>query len=194
MLPTPRHSISPPPLDTGTGEVYTVEAWLGRGRTPWRRDNRPRHCLKRSHRNMSDEDAGLAHNSEVTAKRIRITPSTAPASQQQRAFNDVPFPSFYQTSPRKSGSPSQSWSRKSSPIRRLLPQLRQCQPPILIDDQYAVEVPTNVSRIMQELELDLDRNMIPQQLKVHPPVPTPWSPAHKCTVSRGATVGLRGRL
>ena len=119
---TPSHL----PPSTGAPEK-TVEAWLGRGWTPWRRDNRPRHCLKQSHRNMSDEDPGLAHDLEVTAKRIRITPSTsvpAPASQQQRAFNDVPFPSFYQTSPRKSGSPSQSWSRKSSPIRRLLPQLR----------------------------------------------------------------------
>ena len=167
MLPTPRSSTSPLPHDCtsssalllpdGHPKYITRESdWPGRGRTPWRAGNTPPHQQqqKRKAALMADQVHTEGH---PTKKRQRTSKTRLPVQSPDISADSTNW---------QFREPTASNSRRSSPVRGVLEELRNSTPKVTLDAQATM--PDELWDIRQKMVAVVRKAYIPIGLRVWP--------------------------
>jgi len=165
ITPRPSASVSPSPPyhpQIQTRATHQERDWYGRGRTPWR--------VSRTPEKRKRPATTLMEGDETAPKRIRTGAEVATPDTRKldNSFARLTW---------STRAPSPSQSRKASPTRNLLNDLRTVTPKVSVNAHYEAHLPPAVYDNVEDLRngLSEDEGIIPAGLKVKASRPPTYS-------------------
>ena len=131
----------------------TTQPWPGQGRRTLRDD-----IGSHNHKRKRPTSNHMPEESSPPAKRLAQNASAIPLSRSVNAC--VPDLDW------RTRSPSRSQSRKGSPTRAQLQELRAADPPLSLVDQFHKELPHRVLQSINEIRDGWKDGRIPSKLRV----------------------------